>query len=57
MSEKASPQNEAPISVAEAHEEWKPRRQEYLIMITLSLISVMVALDASILTPALPVSN
>ena len=37
-------------------EDWKPRRQETLIMTTLSLISLMVALDASILVPALPVS-
>jgi hypothetical protein len=34
---------------------WRPRRQEYLIMTSLSLISLMVALDAAILMPALPV--
>ena len=38
-------------------EDWKPCRQEYLIMISLSLISLMVALDSSILIPALPVSR
>lgn len=37
--------------------EWRPRRQETLIMVTLSLISLMVALDASILVPALPVRS
>jgi len=36
-------------------EVWRPRRQEYLIMTSLSLISLMVALDAAILMPALPV--
>jgi hypothetical protein len=36
-------------------EVWRPRQQEYLIMTSLSLISLMVALDAAILMPALPV--
>lgn len=38
------------------NEDWRPCRQEYLIFASLSLISLMVALDSSILVPALPVS-
>jgi hypothetical protein len=34
---------------------WKPRKQEWLIMISLSLLSLMVALDATILVSVLPV--
>ncbi len=36
--------------------EWKPRRQEHIIILSLSLISLMVALDESILIAALLVS-
>jgi hypothetical protein len=36
--------------------EWKPQKQEYLVMVTLSIISLMVALDATILVTVLPVS-
>jgi hypothetical protein len=36
--------------------EWKPQKQEYLVMLTLSIISVMVALDATIPVTILPVS-
>ena len=36
--------------------DWKPHRQEYSVMITLALISLMVALDSTILVPVLPVS-
>jgi MFS family permease len=35
---------------------WKPLRQEYLVMLTISILSLMVALDATILVPVLPVS-
>lgn len=34
---------------------WKPLRQEYLVMLTISILSLMVALDATILVPVLPV--
>lgn len=34
--------------------EWRPRKGEYLVMITVSIISLMVALDATILVPVLP---
>jgi hypothetical protein len=44
------------ISQSDRAEEWKPRRGEYLVMATLSVISLMVALDATILVPVLPVS-
>ncbi|QDS76448.1 hypothetical protein FKW77_004566 [Venturia effusa] len=33
---------------------WKPSRREYLIMITLAMVSFIVALDATILVPVLP---
>ena len=35
--------------------EWKPQKKELLIMISLSFISLMVALDATILVTVLPV--
>ena len=37
--------------------EWKPRQREWLIMISLSILSLMVALDATILVAVLPVSE
>ncbi len=37
--------------------EWKPGKKEYAVMLTLALISLMVALDATILVSVLPVSN
>jgi hypothetical protein len=37
--------------------EWKPTKNEWLIMISLAFISLMVALDASILVTVLPVSR
>jgi hypothetical protein len=46
-------QDRSPVTVKD--EEWRPHRQEYLIMTSLSLISLMVALDSAILAPALPV--
>lgn len=36
--------------------EWKPGKKEYAVMLTLALISLMVALDATILVSVLPVS-
>lgn len=36
--------------------EWKPGKKEYAVMITLAIISLMVALDATILVSVLPVS-
>lgn len=38
-------------------DDWKPGPKEYALMITLSVISLMVALDATILVPVLPVSS
>ena len=35
---------------------WKPQKKELLIMVSLSFISLMVALDATILVTVLPVS-
>jgi hypothetical protein len=35
---------------------WKPQKKELLVMISLSFISLMVALDATILVTVLPVS-
>lgn len=37
--------------------EWKPGKKEYAVMLTLALISLMVALDATILVSVLPVSE
>lgn len=37
--------------------EWKPGKKEYAVMITLAIISLMVALDATILVSVLPVST
>jgi len=37
--------------------EWKPRKQEFLVMITLAIISLVIALDATILVPVLPVCD
>ncbi|KAK8118867.1 uncharacterized protein PG998_003493 [Apiospora kogelbergensis] len=34
--------------------EWTPRRQEWCCMISIALVSVMVALDATVLVPVLP---
>jgi hypothetical protein len=42
---------------ADAPGEWKPQKKELLIMISLSFISLMVALDATILVTVLPVSH
>jgi hypothetical protein len=36
---------------------WKPLKQEYLLMLTISILSLMVALDATILVPVLPVRS
>jgi multidrug resistance protein len=38
----------------EASPEWKPDLHEWLVMITIALVSIMVALDATILVPVLP---
>lgn len=38
-----------------ASSEWKPSKKELLVMISLSFISLMVALDATILVTVLPV--
>ncbi len=37
--------------------EWKPGNKEYAVMLTLALISLMVALDATILVSVLPVGD
>lgn len=37
-------------------EEWKPSRGEWLIFLCLSIISLIVSLDSSIIGPVLPVS-
>lgn len=35
--------------------DWKPGKQEYAVIFTISVVSLMVALDATILVPVLPV--
>lgn len=42
-------------STAEVLPEWKPNKPEWLIMICLSVVSLIVALDATIVVPALPI--
>lgn len=37
--------------------EWTPGKEEWRAMITMAIVSLMVALDATILVPALPVST
>jgi hypothetical protein len=37
--------------------EWKPTKNEWLVMISLSFISLMVALDATVLVTVLPVGD
>lgn len=37
--------------------EWRPGKQEYAVMITIAVVSLMVALDATILVPVLPVCH
>lgn len=38
-------------------EDWKPGRQEWLIIVTLVVIATMAALDTTILVTVLPVSS
>ncbi|KAH0539028.1 hypothetical protein FGG08_004422 [Glutinoglossum americanum] len=47
--------NDLNAAAESKEEQWKPRRPEYLVMATLSFISLLVALDATVLIPALPV--
>lgn len=47
----------ATFSVENLLAEWKAGRQEWLIMISFVLISLIAATDATILVTALPVSN
>jgi hypothetical protein len=42
-------------AVTQPVEDWKPEKKEWFIMISLSIISFMVALDATILVTVLPV--
>ncbi len=41
-------------STSSSSAEWRPQRQEYLIMLTIAFISLVVALDATILVSVLP---
>ena len=45
------------MTTTEPSEEWKPQPEEWLVMITLVLISLMAALDATILVPLIPVRS
>lgn len=40
-----------------ASEAWKPEKKEWLVMLSLTFISFMVALDATILVTVLPVGT
>lgn len=43
--------------LAPSDQEWKAGRKEWIIIIVLAIVSLMVALDATILVPVLPVST
>ncbi|KAA8894771.1 major facilitator superfamily transporter [Sphaerosporella brunnea] len=46
---------QTPTSVPEKpYTEWKPRKPELLVMVSLSVISLMVSLDTTVIVPALP---
>lgn len=45
------------VATTVSPQEWKPQAREWLVMITLALISLMVALDATILVPIIPVQS
>src|SRR5271155_2302361 len=45
------------MAATETLEVWRPRRDEGLFIITLAIISLMAALDATILVPILPVGK
>jgi len=40
-----------------SHQEWKPSQKEWFIMVSLAIVSLMVALDATILVAVLPVHS
>lgn len=51
----ASSSTDLEKAVAEPMEEWKLQKEEWFIMISLSIISFMVSIDATILVTVLPV--
>lgn len=53
VTETSSDLNGAEVSEADV---WKPGKQEWRIILCLCIVSLIVALDATILVPALPVS-
>ena len=51
-------QNSAILTSGEdPFEDWRAGKQEWLIIVTLVLISLLAAIDATILVPVLPVRN
>ena len=54
-SAKTVPQDPNQLSTA-SDPEWKAGRDEWMIIVVLAIVSLMVALDATILVPVLPVS-
>ncbi|KAF7502978.1 hypothetical protein GJ744_004765 [Endocarpon pusillum] len=53
ISSTSLPLSDMEASTSSASTEWKPKRQEYLIMLTIAFISLAVALDATILVSVL----
>ena len=51
----STPENQASTSRL-SDTEWKAGRDEWMIIIVIAIVSLMVALDATILVPVLPVS-
>lgn len=54
--DRVRPDLEASKKKVEEVEQWAPRKEEYLVMLTMAVCSLMVALDATILVTVLPVS-
>lgn len=53
-SEPTSPHHPDP-AIATPDREWKAGKEEWLIILVIAIVSLMVALDATILVPVLPV--
>ena len=49
------PPDSSNLADAEQVSDWKPQKNEYMVMYSISIISMMIALDATILVPVLPV--
>jgi hypothetical protein len=53
--DESTPPGSSNLASEEQSPDWKPQKSEYMVMYSISIISLMVALDATILVPVLPV--